>query len=90
MWMCPEHGRDIRGHRQSVAVNQLPGANAVALGTPVPFQAIATLSDSSTYDVTSLATWTSLNAGVADNSATGSRSLFESLSVGTADYSGGF
>ncbi|MCG9599314.1 Ig-like domain-containing protein [Vibrio sp. Isolate25] len=69
---------------QSIAVTQLPSQQDVAKGNQALFQAIATLDDQSTHDITSLAMWSSDTPSVADNTAAGNGAIFEALSPGSA------
>jgi CxxC motif-containing protein (DUF1111 family)/uncharacterized protein YjdB len=64
---------------QSIAVT--PANPSLALGTPQQFTATGTFSDGSTQNLTSSASWTSLNPSVAIITATG---LASSAGVGTS------
>jgi len=63
-------GHGPTGLSGSVRTLTVSGA-APAVGATVPFTATATLSDGSTHDVTTTATWTSSNAAIADIVGTG-------------------
>ena len=63
-------------------IDVIPVDPTIALGDTRPFTAIGTYSDSSTVDITSLASWSSTDTGVATIDASG---LATSLSTGTTD-----
>jgi trimeric autotransporter adhesin len=67
-----------------VSIAVTPAAPAIALGTGQQFTAIGTYTNHSTQDLTTSATWVSLNGSVASiSSASGSNGFASSLTIGS-------
>lgn len=65
-----------------VAVQVTPASSTLGIGTSTRFFATGTFNDSSTQDISNVATWTSSNANIASSTSNG---FFTGAGLGTAD-----